>query len=248
METTKKIAIQLGLFRPLQVIYRKFFRTDWSRRLKEEIELYSQFIEPGDLVFDVGANVGRKSEIFLALNARVVAFEPQPDCYEELQARCGYSSRFKAVRSALGSEEGTLPLYIREHSGASSLVSDWQQRDVLSTTKVQVKTLDAAINEYGLPKYIKIDVEGYEIEVLRGLTQLPDIISFECHWNRLETGLKCLNQIESLATNVCCNTITEGTSELTFQKWLDKDAFVDELPALAERSDSTYGDIFVKRK
>ena len=42
--------------------------------------------------------------------------------------------------------------------------------------------------------------------------------------------------------------IAEGTSELMFQKWLDKDAFVDELPAFAERSDSTYGDIFVKRK
>lgn len=57
----------------------------WGPDDAARLEFYSQFIHPGDLVFDVGANVGNRTKIFLRLGARVVAFEPQASCARVLQ-------------------------------------------------------------------------------------------------------------------------------------------------------------------
>ena len=54
----------------------------------EERRLYRQFMAKGDLVFDLGANLGRKTKAFLALGANVVAVEPNPDCEDIIHRRC----------------------------------------------------------------------------------------------------------------------------------------------------------------
>ena len=55
----------------------------------ERKEFYSEFIKEGDVVFDVGANKGNRTVIFLELGAKVVAVEPQKECYEHLTKRFG---------------------------------------------------------------------------------------------------------------------------------------------------------------
>ena len=58
----------------------------WTKDDQKKLKFYSQFIKKGDLVFDVGANLGNRTKIFLKLGARVVAIEPQPFCMSRLKS------------------------------------------------------------------------------------------------------------------------------------------------------------------
>src|SRR6266478_2164087 len=73
---------------------------------------YAQFIRPGCLVFDVGANLGNRSKIFLQLGAHVVAFEPQASCAVLLNQKFVKNQRFRLVRKALGPAEGSAVMFI----------------------------------------------------------------------------------------------------------------------------------------
>jgi hypothetical protein len=74
------------------------------------------------------------------------------------------------------------------------------------TEQVVIDTLDNLIAKYGLPKFIKIDVEGFELDVLKGLTNPVPIISFEYatpeHTVRL---FECIEMIEKLSPKYLCN-------------------------------------------
>jgi 16S rRNA A1518/A1519 N6-dimethyltransferase RsmA/KsgA/DIM1 with predicted DNA glycosylase/AP lyase activity len=66
----------------------------WRRKERRKMcTFYRQFIKPNDLVFDVGANIGNYTAIFLALGARVLAIEPQAECMAQLRARFGRHPR-----------------------------------------------------------------------------------------------------------------------------------------------------------
>jgi FkbM family methyltransferase len=135
------------------------------------------------LCFDVGANIGRISEVLLELGHKVIAFEPQPECVREIKARCSpYKQRLHIEQTALSNSPGTAALFVRASSGQSSLRSTWEG-EITSTIQVPVSTLDRAIQRFGLPQYCKIDVEGWELQVLMGLSQPIPLISFEYHQN-----------------------------------------------------------------
>jgi hypothetical protein len=80
----------------------------------------------------------------------------------------------------VGGSTGRQTLYINRHRTASSLVKDWQGESE-STLDVPVTTLDDTISKLGVPQHCKIDVEGYELEVLKGLSQAIPTPSFEYH-------------------------------------------------------------------
>ena len=69
----------------------------------ERRKFYEQFIHPGDLCFDVGANIGNRTVIFLELGAKVIAIEPQKECYEKLTKRCG--DKIELVKKGVGEKE-----------------------------------------------------------------------------------------------------------------------------------------------
>ena len=71
----KQLALSVGLYAPAPALNRVFSPSE-CRNFREHRSLLSRFVRPGDLLFDVGANIGNKSEILLSLGARVVAFEP----------------------------------------------------------------------------------------------------------------------------------------------------------------------------
>jgi FkbM family methyltransferase len=126
-------------------------------------------VRPGDCVWDVGANLGHYTAKLIDLTGDagiVYAFEPAPACAGRLRQQ--FSHRVKILESALGNVETSLPLAIAENPLGSthSLCS-------LSSAAVQVRvtTGDHAISfsEASQPNVIKIDVEGFELEVLEGL-------------------------------------------------------------------------------
>jgi len=82
----RDVALALHVYRAAQWSYRHLFDRPKLRRITAERGIYGQVIRHNDLVFDVGANIGFKSALFLGLGARVVAFEPQLAIHRELRA------------------------------------------------------------------------------------------------------------------------------------------------------------------
>jgi hypothetical protein len=98
--TAKKLSISLGIYRPARALHGLLLG---DKNKSDHKTLLSEFIRPGDLAFDVGANIGDRTDLMLSLGANVVAFEPQPICAREVRAR-GSAKRLTVVegRSVLG--------------------------------------------------------------------------------------------------------------------------------------------------
>ncbi|MFC1596901.1 FkbM family methyltransferase [Planctomycetota bacterium] len=242
----RELCVSLGLYRPARVLYRHLLNREKLALFHRDLAFYAQFLKDGALCFDVGAHVGGVTELLLDLGARVVAFEPQPDCMRQLRARCGRSARLVARRQALGSEPSEATLCVRNKRACSSLLEDWEG-DIESRMTVAVTTLDNAIAEFGTPVYCKIDVEGWEFEVLKGLTQPIPFLSFEYHlWEREIEGtaacLKYLSRLGSLTINV-----TPGESlAFRYDRWRPVSDFLKVWPAEFRGQPAYgYGDIFV---
>lgn len=181
----------------------------WTREDEVRCRFYAQFVGTGDLVFDVGANVGNRTKAFLRLGCKVVAFEPQASCADTLRALYGRNSSFTLVEEALGSQPGRSVMKIGSESALSTLSDEWVEHVSATgrfkahvwtqTQDVVVTTLDQAVSRHGVPRFIKIDVEGFELEVLAGLSTPASYVSIEFAAEALPSTLKCLDRLESLA-------------------------------------------------
>lgn len=222
-------------------------RADYKRYC-EDLMFFSKMINENDLVFDVGANYGIKSEVFLKLGAKVIAFEPQRDCYLELLSRIGHKKKLVALNTALGSRVSKETLYVRSHRGSSGLVKNWGEK-IENTIEVTVSTLDNMIDLYGIPKYCKIDVEGYEFEVLSGLVkyQIP-LISVEYHLKYQEDIAKVKKILKKFASSKILLNITPAeTLRFAFKEWVDVNTFINIFDNYLNLFDGyVYGDLFIK--
>lgn len=171
----------LGFLRSLVIYHNPVSLRAWQR-------FYGDLLKPGDLVFDVGAHVGSRARMMRRAGARVVALEPQVPFADFL--RRTLPDDITLVEAAAGSSEreGDMAVSSR-HPTVSSLRAEFVEGAATApgfghvawdrTQRVRIVTLDALIAQHGVPRYIKIDVEGFELEVLSGLGQPIDIISAE---------------------------------------------------------------------
>ena len=142
-----------------------------------------------NLIFDVGANWGDKTYAFKKLSNQVVSVEPDQNCFRALNIRYGKNDKVALEHVALGDQEGTATFFVEEDGSAYNTLSEKQkewllenhQPQQLKEVEVKVTTLDHLIKKHGSPDYIKIDVEGFELPVLKGLSKVPPIISFEAN-------------------------------------------------------------------
>lgn len=169
----------------LRTLYRTARDPSYLRLKGNMHRFYRQFVMPGDLVFDIGANIGDYTETFISLGARVVAVEPIAACCEKI--RCLNRGNRLIVRcEAVGEQQGQCLLYLGSLSTHSSISEAWMEKAVQKVPFLKwsgeltanVNTLDKIQDEHRTPQYIKIDVEGYELKVLRGMSFLPRVISF----------------------------------------------------------------------
>ena len=141
------------------------------------------------VVFDVGANTGLYTEAFLNLipNAQVFAFEPSIGAIKEFQIRFSGHSNVHLIPIALGKENSVLSLYSdKSGSGLASLTKRRVQHfgiEMDYVESISCRKLDDWIIERNVyPDFIKIDVEGHELDVLSGaistLSKVP-VIQFE---------------------------------------------------------------------
>jgi len=87
-------------------------------------KLHSQFIPPGTLVFDIGANIGFYAESFLELSARVICVEPQPYCIKQLKQRFGDNPDVKMLELGVAEKRGELVLHIDSKNNTTATFSD----------------------------------------------------------------------------------------------------------------------------
>jgi FkbM family methyltransferase len=249
--TIKKLTIAAGTYQPARRLYRRLKPGELRRQL-ENIRFYKSMLPPSALCFDVGANTGDKSEALLNAGARVVAFEPNPLLVPELSARFRGKTNWTMVLAAVGSAPEILKFYAKEIHGLSSLdekgVQEWQG-SLVGTYNVPVVTLDSAIRAFGIPYYCKIDVEGWELEVLSGLTNAIPMISFEYHLNKkdIQKVKECLQKVKMFGESHVNATPAEQC-KFVFQRWVALEQFVERFPGNLQQliTGDLYGDIFVK--
>ena len=115
------------------------------------------------------------------------------------------------------------------------------------TEKVPVTTLDKKIKVYGIPKYIKIDVEGYELEVLKGLSNPVQNISIEFTAEDIENSYKCIDYISTLGDFTFNYSIGESLI-LKNHEWKSKDNIKFSLAKVCKEENKAWGDIYAKIK
>ncbi|WP_374387097.1 FkbM family methyltransferase [Brevundimonas sp.] len=242
----KDTFIDTGLYGAARRFRRRMTPAAHARFLAE-VAFYAEFIKPGDLVFDVGANIGAKTEVFRKIGAQVVAFEPQPACRREMIARCGPAG-ITLVPAAVGSEPGRASLFLNDNSGMASLNPEWFAEGRAGSIDVPVTTLDAEIKAHGLPTFCKIDVEGFELEVLKGLSHRIPLFSLEYHLDadQVANTFACLDLLKRFGPLSINITFAEEPG-FVWSEWLTLDQFRSDFPSKAPRTEAfDYGDIFIR--
>ena len=200
-----------------------FRRPSFLIRRAEE-EFYRRLIGRHALIFDIGASGGSKARIFSQLADRVVCVEPTPGAIASLRKRFLHKPGVTIVAKGVGETETLQKLHIFADTGAYNTISQKMvdalqapaassklpQQVAKQVIEVPITTLDQLIGEFGVPDYIKIDVEGYELAVLRGLSRSVPLLSFECNLPEFaDETEKCIARLAQLSPKATFNYAIE---------------------------------------
>ena len=236
----------LGLARSLAVYHGIPLR---QRRMRG---LYRAFVSPGDLVFDIGAHVGNRARAFAALGCRVVAVEPQPDLAAVLRRIFAGGHQVRVVEAAVSLAAGRSTLSLSDrHPSVATTSERWREarrsdphfagvewnRDI----PVEVTTLDRLIDQFGLPAFVKIDVEGSEPDVVGGLGRAVPHLSFEYLPGALDAVDMCLARLAALG-RYRFNWSRGETFRLESGRWIEPAELTIRLRTPEESS--TSGDVY----
>jgi FkbM family methyltransferase len=223
-------------------------------RHRQTVAFYRQFLGPGDLGFDIGAHVGSRVRAWRKLGARVVAVEPQPDFVRILRLLFGRDMGVTVAPVAVGATPGKAELALSTATPTVSSMSRGWIDDVTSdrsfakvrwdrAVEVEVTTLDALIARHGEPAFCKIDVEGYEGDVLAGLSRPLRGLSFEYLPPAHDAALAVLAQVGRLG-GYEYNYSPVETMRLASPRWLAADELVEVLDTFRPAGRS--GDVYAR--
>lgn len=185
------------------------------------------------VIFDVGANIGNKIHIFTKLASKVVAFEPSNSAYNILKKRFT-SSNVTIYQCALGSIRSEQVLYKIDNNEAYNSLSSKHIASTVSNrgiatintvqqSKVKVEVIENFISNSEIPIYIKIDVEGYELEVIKGLKTCVPLISFEANLPEFTNEtIEIMNYLSLLSMNGYKYNFSIDNNSLLFEEFIGK--------------------------
>jgi FkbM family methyltransferase len=224
---------------------------------QNEVEFYRNLLEgfqDGDIIFDVGANHGYKSDIFLRLGARVVAVESDETSQEILKQKfLKYrlkKKRLVVVSRAVSDGSSRKTMWIDTPGGAKNTLSrKWT--DVLrddnsrfgyrlsfgQCKEVETVSIEQLIVSYGLPLFVKIDVEGHELNVLRGMKRPVRYLSYEVNLPEFrEEGIECAQLLWNLAPDGTFNYTSACGKGLVLNHWASREEITEALDSCTDTS------------
>jgi FkbM family methyltransferase len=242
------LAAALGLARSIRV-----YHLDRARHRRMDA-LYRQFMTPGEVAFDLGAHVGDRISSFRRLGARVVAIEPQPGPAWVCRLLHGRDRDVTLLQVAVGASSGSLTLRVNTRNPTVTTGSDdfrraadgaagWEGQRWDQELVVPMVTLDELIRDHGTPSFLKIDVEGFEEQVLLGLSQPVPNLSFEFTTIQRDVALACLNRLAALGPYRFDLALGES-HRLHFGDWVEGPQLADYLAGLPHAANS--GDIYAR--
>jgi FkbM family methyltransferase len=243
---TQSFLGQVGLYQRLKssFVYDFYWAFANQQVLKDrttEVEFYKRTLKgfrKGNLIFDIGANQGYKTDIFLRLGASVVAVDPDEESQESLRQRFlkyrltpkRVDIEGKAVSDAIsiktmwidapGSAKNTLnPKWVE------TLRTDpkrfGQRLEFAGVKQVETVTLEKLMATHGIPFFIKIDVEGHEPSVLRGLNRPVPYLSVEVNLPEFKLeGLQCIKILHEIAADGQFNYAVDCERGLMLESWM----------------------------
>jgi FkbM family methyltransferase len=240
---------------------RAWLRGYWNKLLQleqhlQERQFYGRFVKRGDLVFDIGANKGAKAAALLSLGARVIAVEPNPVCTRAIlegNSRAVARGSLQVECAAVAAQPGEIILTIFDSeadmtSGSAEFLKyartvGYKEACTMTATST---TLDKLIERFGLPAFLKIDVEGMDANVLRGLSSKPCYLSFEYNTAGplLENTRECFGQAVRLGFTEA--NFTEATApKLLFDSWMGIQTALSQLEKWRANEDR-WGDVVLR--
>jgi FkbM family methyltransferase len=227
--------------------------------IREE-EFYRKLLsglQRGDLIFDIGANVGLKTDIFLRLGARVVAVEPDEACQDSLRDRF-FRFRLKRrpvilVGKAVSDKVGAEKMWIDGPGSAVNTMSPrWAEHlkgnkesfgyahcglEFAQSRSVQTTTVEEMVSLCGDPFFIKIDVEGHELSVLRGMRQPVPFLSFEVNLSTFRSeGIECVRVLSQLGPDSQFNYTSDCRTGLALRNWRGEREFCTVLDSCGDET------------
>jgi FkbM family methyltransferase len=244
----KKFLLKRNLYYPLKYsslfrFYQSLFNPSELRQQKKEVTFYQSFLPSCKLIFDIGGNDGHKTQAFLALAQEIVCCEPDKENFQLLQTRFRKKKeRVRLENKALSDKEGVAELHIHHPGSAFNTISEkwvkllekdnrekWNESVKFTQVQtVETTTLDQLISQYGLPDFIKIDTEGAEEWVLKGLSRPVSYLSFEILLPDYSKEMEnCLAYIDGLDKNALYNI--SAFEKLVLPQFVSKEQLVKYL-------------------
>ena len=214
-----------------------------TKRTKKAITFFSSFLDLNDsnkLVFDIGANKGSKVKALLKIGFGVIAVEPEKKALSTLYWRFGKNKNVTIIEKGVSEQESKHFIHIAEsRSGLNTLSDKWvhsletenenrwyKKHSFRKRYEIEVTTLDHLFSEYGIPYFIKIDVEGYESRVIKGMNHMPSILSFETNLPEFfEETLESIQHLLTLSDKIAFNYSL--TDMLASEKWFSHEEITD---------------------
>ncbi len=222
---------------------------------RKEVQFYRNMLKgfsKGGLIFDIGANQGQKTDIFLRLGARVVAVEPDPSNQRILRQNfLDYRLKRKPVTivgKAVSDKSGKATFLVDEPGSAKNTLNQ-KWADSLRTDsrrfgkklafeesrEVETITLEELMRSYGTPYYVKIDVEGHELSVIKGMRSAAPFLSFEVNLPEFRAEAEeCVKMLDHIAPGGHFNQTPDCSSGFGSDEWLKRDAIFDVLRSTDE--------------
>ncbi len=202
-------------------------RPDLQKHRQDQLAFYRKVLRTPRVsrVFDIGANIGDKTDLFLRFADHVVSVEPDPTACQKLKNRFGHRASCTLVSAAVGEAEGSAELLRADVANAFNSLStkhcEQHQLSNLQKVKVDVVTLNSLISRFGMPDFTKIDVEGFEKQVFLGLSKPLPVVCFEANLSAfLDETLFILNRLQGLSPDYEFNLIVnDGSTDFVFPQW-----------------------------